>query len=113
MAKSKFKVLEETIRSDLVNQLHANNKFGKHYEDLVDDYIYYFRLKDLLQKDIRKKGLRYEASTGNGHASLKPNESVQNVLKVTSQMLKILNDLGMQEPMVVESSGDNVYLPGD
>lgn len=113
MAKSKFDKLIEVVRNDLVNQLRANNKYGKHYEDLVEDYIYYLRLKVQLQMDIKKNGLRYEATTGNGHNSMKPNESVQNILKVTTQMLKILHDIGMQEPAVVESSGDNVYLPGD
>ena len=36
--------------------------------------------------------------TGNGYTTEKPNESVQNILKVNGQMLKILQDLDLKAP---------------
>ena len=66
-------------------------------------------MKESLQKDIKKKGLRYEVVSGNGFSSEKPNESVQNLMKVTATMLKILQDLDLQKPIAIEDSADD-YL---
>lgn len=86
------------IKEDLLLQLQSINKIGKFYTDMVDDYIYFYQLKRKLQTDIRKKGLRYEQTNGNGILVEKPNESILNLTKINTQMLKILNDLGLKEP---------------
>lgn len=106
MAKSnKYKL----IKDDLTRQLSSLRKFGKHYEDLINDYVDYVKLKDKLKKDIHDKGLRIEVPTGNGHVAVKPNESIPNQIKVQMQMLKILSDLGLQEPET-EIDDNNDYL---
>lgn len=86
------------IRTDLTNQLLEQNRFGKHFEDMIEDYIYLVKLKETLQDDIDKKGIRYTVQTGNGFKQKKPNESVVNILKVNNQMLKILQDLDLKAP---------------
>lgn len=86
------------IRNDLSNQLLEQNRFGKHFEDMIEDYINLVKLKDTLQEDIDKKGIRYSVKTGNGFKQTKPNESVVNILKVNNQMLKILQDLDLKTP---------------
>ena len=86
------------IREDLRNQLLEQNKFGKHFEDMIEDYIYLVKLKEKLQEDIDEKGIRYIVQTGNGFKQKKPNESVVNILKVNNQMLKILQDLELKTP---------------
>lgn len=88
----------DTIREDLKNQLLSQNKFGKQFEDMIEDYIFLVKLKEELQYDISINGIRYEAKTGNGYKTDKPNESVQNLLKVNAQMLKILQDLELKAP---------------
>lgn len=95
------KVLEdkiEAIREDLKSQLLAQNKFGKQFDDLVEDYIFFVKLKDDLQYDIQTNGIRYRTMTGNGYLTDKPNESVQNLVKINAQMLKILQDLELKAP---------------
>ncbi len=86
------------IKEDLLFQLQTLNKIGKFYTDMVDDYIYFYQLKRKLQTDIRTKGLRYKQVNGNGIVVDKPNESILNLTKINTQMLKILNDLGLKEP---------------
>lgn len=101
------KVIDEkvdNIREDLKNQLITQNKFGKQFDDMIEDYIFLVKLKEELQYDIAQKGIRYEARTGNGYKTDKPNESVQNLLKVNAQMLKILQDLELKAPD--EGGGD-------
>ena len=100
----------QQIREDLLSQLLEQNKFGKHFESLVEDYINLEKLKRKIQKDIDKNGLRIKVMTGNGFESEKPNESVQNILKVNGQQLKILQDLDLKAPSQVpkEGGGDDL-----
>jgi len=105
MAKKSTRNLKKKMQEDLIDQLHSNGWYGEHYKDLIQDYMFLFDMKDDLQKDIRERGLRYPTINGNGFEQLKPNESVQNLLKVNAQMLKILSDLGLQEPSVLKQDG--------
>lgn len=100
----------DNIREDLKTQLLAQSKFGKQFDDMIEDYIFLVKLKEDLQLDIKLNGLRYQSMTGNGFAISKPNESVQNLLKVNAQMLKILQDLELKSPDEEggEKSGDDL-----
>ena len=100
---------KKEIRDSLLEQLRLQNKISDFYEDLVNDYMDYWSLKKKLIADIRKKGLRYETVNGNGLTVEKPNESVNNLPKITAAMLKILNDLNLKEPLS-DSSVDDDYL---
>jgi len=92
------------IKEDLILQLQSLNKIGKYYEDMVTDYIYFFQLKNKLKKDIKDQGIRYKYINGNGITVDKPNESIINLTKINTQMLKILNDLGLQTPQIEDDS---------
>lgn len=93
--------INDEIKRDLLDQLDENGMIGKFYEDLIEDYIEFVKLKNELQEDITKKGIRYKAMTGNGIMSDKANESVQNLVKVNAQMLKMLADLDLKQPKAV------------
>lgn len=94
------------IRQDLLDQLLEQGKIGKHFESLVEDYINLEKLKRTIQKDIDDNGIRIIVMTGNGFKSEKPNESVQNILKVNGQQLKILQDLDLKAPSKPPEEGD-------
>lgn len=97
------------IKESLLEQLRLQNKTSDFYLDLVSDYMDYWSLKKKLITDIRKKGIRYETVNGNGIKVEKPNESVTNLPKITTAMLKILNDLNLKEPLS-NSSAEDDYL---
>lgn len=101
----KEKILEETIndkkkaiKEDLQNQLIQQNKFGKQFDDMIEDYIYFVELKERLKHDIDTNGMRYKTTGGNGFTTYKPNESVERLQKTNGQMLKILQDLDLKAP---------------
>lgn len=104
--------LNAEIKKDLLDQLQRLGKTGTHFTDLVEDYMFYWGLKDKLRKDINGNGLRYDTVNGNGFTQQKPNESVQNIMKVTAQMLKILSELGLQDPEVKSKKAvsENAYM---
>lgn len=108
--EKRTKVIDEKaniIKEDLKEQLLSQNKFGKQFEDMIEDYVFLVKLKEELQNDIKTKGLRYTSFTGNGYLTEKANESVQNLLKVNGQMLKILQDLELKAPDE-EGEGDDL-----
>ena len=86
----------DSIREDLINQLELK---GMHY----------FEMKNDLMEDVKKKGVRVEVTSGNGFTTSKDNGSIMLSIKVTQTMLKILNDLGLREPVMSDVSEDD-YL---
>lgn len=105
MARSKAKI----IKDDLIQQLEIKGMYHSFYRDFVDQYVEYFNMKNKLMKDIKEKGVRVEVTSGNGFTTSKANESIMLCQKTTQMMLKILNDLGLQEPVVEETTDDD-YL---
>lgn len=89
---------KEAIKEDLQSQLIAQNKFGKQFDDMIEDYLYFFELKERLKHDIDINGIRYKNTGGNGFSTYKPNESVERLQKTNGQMLKILQDLDLKAP---------------
>lgn len=85
------------IKDDLIHQLEMQSKYDKYYLDLIDDYLFFYQLKNKLKKDIKDKGVRYSVTNGNGIEVEKPNESILNLTKVNTQMLKILSELNLKD----------------
>ena len=103
MAQTKVAMIKE----DLKKQLSDLQKIGKYYDDLVDEYMYLRTVRQKLKKDIKEKGVRYSFINGNGKEQEKPNESIANLIKVEQIMLKIINDLGINQPLLQPTSNDD------
>lgn len=99
--------LTKNIKEDLEKQLQEQKKTGKHFNNMIEDYIFLYKLKEELKKDIKDNGIRIEFINGNGIKTEKPNESVTNILKINGQMLKILQDLELKAPDK-EGEGDGL-----
>ena len=97
-----------SIREDLKNQLISQGKFGKQFDDMIEDYLYLVELKEKLKYDIDENGIRYENTGGNGFTTFKPNESCERLLKTNAQMLKILQDLDLKAPDEGGDEGDDL-----
>lgn len=100
---------KKQIEVSLKKQLKLQGKISEFYEDLVNDYLFYWDIKKKLIKDIKDKGIRYSAINGNGIKVEKTNDSVINLQKTTATMLKILADLNLKEP-IYESNPEEDYL---
>lgn len=110
---AKLKITQELeqkyalIKSDFNNQLLEQNKFGYQYEDLLNHLMYLIKLKDVLQLDIDKKGIRMKIQTGNGFKKDEDNKSVEKLLKVSAQMSKLMADLDLRDPPIKPSNGNS------
>ena len=104
--KNRIKDKKQAIIEDLQNQLIQQNKFGKQFDDMLEDYLYLVELKERLQNDIEINGIRYKTTGGNGFTTYKANESCERLLKTNAQMLKILQVLDLKAPDI-EKTGDD------
>lgn len=84
------------IKKDLLNQLERNGVVGEHYQDLINDYMSLWDIKNSLLKDIKLRGVSVKYDNGGGQSGFKKNDSISELNKISSQMLKILSDLGLK-----------------
>ena len=73
------------IKEKLISELEKSGNKKSYYTDLVDDYI--------LRIDIEERGVKIFYDNGGGQCGFKKNESVEQLVKVNAQMLKLLRDL--------------------
>lgn len=83
------------LRDELLDQLARAGNIKRYFEDLVEDYMQLYVTKTLLQADIAERGVRVIYNNGGGQCGYKKNDSVEQVLKVNTQMLKILEALNI------------------
>lgn len=88
------------LRNDLLEQLKAANLDTAVNRDLVEDYVSLWVIKQWVMIDIRTRGPVIVYNNGGGQSGTRENPSIAYQLKVSSQMLKILKQLGL--------SGENI-----
>lgn len=96
----------QNIRNDLLTQLSTAKIKGKHYTDLVEDYMSLWITKNLLIQDINSRGVSIAWNNGGGQCGRKKNDSVSELTKVNAQMLKLLNELGLKPADSIKNVDD-------
>ena len=91
--QNKNEILRRAIQKDLLGQLERNGTTGKVFIDLVEDYMKLWDTKNKLSADIEKNGVKTTYVSNNGTENMKKNDSVDMLVKVNGQMLKLLGDL--------------------
>ena len=107
MAKIKKNELREQIRQDLIDQLERQGVYGRHYLDLVEDYMALWDTKNALISDIQKRGVMVRYQNGQNQWGHKKNDSVGNLVKVNKQMLELLKELGLRAADFEADSDDD------
>lgn len=83
------------IRKSLTEQLNEMGAKVAHFEDLINDYLALYDVKNQLIKDIKDRGVTYTDYSAAGVAMQKNNPSTKDLVSVNRQMLAILKDLGV------------------
>lgn len=83
------------IRESIVAKLAEKGIQDDVYEGLVDDFVWYWQQEKAMQKDIKKRGRTYEATSSAGKLYEKNNPSVKDALLYSKQMLAILEAMGL------------------
>lgn len=92
--------LRDRIRTELHEQREELGIKSVAYKDLVDDYMSFWDVKNKLVADINDRGVAVPGANG----VLKKNDSVGELSKVNTQMLKILTELNLKA--VSEENGE-------
>lgn len=94
------------IESSLLEQLEANKIDLDYNRDLIADYMDLWVTKSLLIDDINKRGVTVTYNNGGGQKGKKKNESITELTKVNTQMLKILDNLGLRPSGMIVDNGN-------
>ena len=101
------KARKTLIKEDLLDQLERQGIFGKHYVDLVNDYMALWDIKNKLIKDVKDRGVTVKYQNGADQWGYKKNDSIAELNKTNAQMLKILSELGLKaRPMEPDPKTD-------
>jgi len=98
------KTVRKEIRDNLLSQLKLKSADLTLYEDMVDDYMRLWDLKELLIEDIAEHGL-----TKMYGSVMKENPSPKQLPIVNRQMLALLSQLGISADTV--NGGGGGYVP--
>lgn len=90
-----------------MNQLKRNRISKQYYIDLVEKYMDFWDIENDLIDDIRERGVAVTYDNGGGQKGIKKNDSIDQRIKVSAQMLKILDSLGIKP---TESEADDDEL---
>ena len=96
MAISKTKV-----KDSLLEQLKLLQADKPVFLSLVDDYMKLWTTKEKLLKDISTRGISFEDYSASGKRMMKQNPSTKEVVAVSSQMLKILEQLHISTTSII------------
>ena len=107
VARIKKSELREQIRQDLTDQLERQGVYGRHYLDLIEDYMALWDTKNALISDIKKRGVMTKYQNGENQWGYKKNDSVGNLVKVNKQMLGLLRELGLRAADFEADSDDD------
>jgi hypothetical protein len=95
----------QNIKADLLDQLERNGNMAAYHVDLVNDYMDLWVEKSLLRDDIQRRGVNIKYNNGGGQTGVRKNDSIEQKVKVNTQMLKILSDLGIKWLTASKGSG--------
>lgn len=96
MATSKLKV-----KASLLEQLRLLGADKPVFVSLVDDYMKLWATKEKLLKDIEARGISFTDYSAAGKQMMKQNPSTKEVVAVSSQMLKILEQLNISTTSII------------
>lgn len=101
---------EKAVRQSLLDQLKVKNIDTEYTRSRVDNYMSSWRTVKKLTADIEKRGVQVENLLNNGKAVLKINESIPARQKENGTMDKILQTLGLNNPVIQKPDDGADYI---
>ena len=97
----KMAVSKSKVKASLLEQLTLLQADKPVFLSLVDDYMKLWATKEKLLKDIGTRGISFEDYSASGKRMMKQNPSTKEVVAVSSQMLKILEQLNISTTSLI------------
>lgn len=84
------------IHASLMEQLERSGNDVPHYIDMVDDYMALYVSKELCRADVEERGVVVVSTGSMGQVVSKKNDSVEYMIKLNQQMIRLLEKLGIK-----------------
>lgn len=97
------------IKDALVDQLENQGVIGRHFYDLIEDYLQLWDIKNSLFKDIKERGVSVYWENSPTQSGYKKNDSITELIKVNAQMLKILQQLNLKVDESISDDDDDDF----
>ena len=104
--------LRDKILQNFNDQMEIKQVKDPIFYDLIEDYMTLWDVKNELTFDIKERGVSVRYQNGPEQWGYKKNESVAELNRVNTQMMKVLNDLKIKpEPVIaIKKEDDNFEL---
>ena len=102
---AKYKKLKE----DLIKQIVDKNNDTPVFRDMINQYMDLWLISEMLKEDIEERGVNTRYDNGGGQTGFKRNDSVNELNKVVTTMMKLLAQLKIQtndDEVSVDSNDD-------
>ena len=86
---------QKEIRESLEQQLRDQGADVLHFQALLDDYMFFYRMLRKMQADIKKNGTTIQATSAAGKVYDKENPAIKQAALYSKQMLQILREMGL------------------
>lgn len=86
----------------MIDQIARSGIHIPQFEDLVEDYMSMYITKELCKKDIALRGVTITSTGSQGQKVTKKNESIDAMLKINQQMLKLLEMLKITPDGIID-----------
>lgn len=97
----------QKIEASLRKQLEQKKANVYHFEKLISDYCSLFEIQEKLKEDVKKRGIIVITVNSKGYDVEKNNPSIDAIVKVNAQMLKILGSLGISVNETILGEGED------
>lgn len=91
----KKKSKQTMIRESLEQQLIDKGANVLHFQALLDDYMFFYKMQKKMQSNIRQNGTTIQAVSASGKTYDKENPAVKQAALYNQQMLRILREMGL------------------
>lgn len=95
MASKNKQPTQREIRDSLEQQLRDQGADVLHFQALLDDYMFFYKMLRKMQSDIRKNGATIKAVSAAGKEYDKENPAIKQAALYSKQMLQILREMGL------------------
>lgn len=96
------------IKESLMDQLVHKGACVEHFVKLVNDYLFYCDQEMKMQRNIKKRGITYEAVSVAGKTYEKDNPAVKSAVMFNKQKLAILKELELKTDNVQSDNEDEL-----
>jgi phage terminase small subunit len=109
MGASKKSIARKSVIASFERMLlKADNNGDGIFRDMTKDYIQLWEIKELLQADIRERGVVYTDLSSVGVEMQKNNPSVKELININRQMLAIWDKFGLRPETTKEGDADDL-----